>query len=347
MIVTLTPNPSVDRTFEVTTLERGEVVRALRHQLDPGGKGINVARALHANGHSATAVVPVGGLEGDQLLHLLAGTGLAVVTVPISGSVRSNVTIVEPDGTVTKLNEPGPLLSAAELDALVDAATAASRGARWLVASGSLPPSAPEELFARVVSRAREAGAAVAVDTSGPALAAALPAGPDLVKPNADELAELSGRDLATIGEVVDAARDLLDGGARIVLASLGVDGAVLVTRHLEAHASAHVATPNSSVGAGDATVAGFLSRATVDGRVAPDGHAARDGHPAADSDDLIAALRAAVAYGAAAVSLPGSEMPGPDDLRLDQVLVETPPERDRPLVAPTAADRDAMPSAP
>lgn len=143
MIVTVTPNPSVDRTFEIEQLVRGQMVRALHHQLDPGGKGINVARALHANGHRATAVVPVGGVEGHQLIQLLGGSGLAVVTVPIAGAVRSNVTIVEPDGTVTKLNEPGPTLSPAELEALLDAATATATGARWLVASGSLPPDSP------------------------------------------------------------------------------------------------------------------------------------------------------------------------------------------------------------
>lgn len=99
MIVTVTPNPSVDRTFEIEQLVRGQMVRALHHQLDPGGKGINVARALHANGHRATAVVPVGGVEGHQLIQLLGGSGLAVVTVPIAGAVRSNVTIVEPDGS--------------------------------------------------------------------------------------------------------------------------------------------------------------------------------------------------------------------------------------------------------
>ncbi len=314
MIVTVTPNPSVDRTFEIEQLVRGHMVRALSHRLDPGGKGINVARALHTNGHRVSAVMPVGGVEGDQLIHLLGGSGLAVVTVPISGSVRSNVTIVEPDGTVTKLNEPGPTLSPDEIDALLRTGTAAAGGARWLVASGSLPPDAPDDLLAQLVRGGRQVGAAVAVDTSGVALAAAVRAAPDLVKPNADELSQLTACPLVTLGDAVDAARDVLALGARAVLASLGPDGAVLVTPELAAHAELAVDTPNSSVGAGDATLAGYIS---------------------ATAGDPIGALRAAVAWGAAAVRLPGSQMPGPDDLHLEAVHVHDPPERDRPLSAP------------
>lgn len=129
MIITVTPNPSVDRALVVDRLVRGEVLRTSGHQRDPGGKGINVSRALHANGHATTAVVPIGGSEGDLLLRLLDATGLAVVTVPISGSVRSNITIAEPDGTVTKLNEPGPELAPEELRRLVDTSIAAAADA--------------------------------------------------------------------------------------------------------------------------------------------------------------------------------------------------------------------------
>lgn len=316
MIVTVTPNPSVDRTFEIEHLVRGQMVRALHHRLDPGGKGINVARALHANGHPVTAVLPVGGIEGHQLIQLLDGSGLTVVTVPIAGAARSNVTIVEPDGTVTKLNEPGPALTPAELEALLHAATTAAVGARWLVASGSLPPDAPTDLLAQLVQRTRLAGVASAVDTSGAAFSAALRAGPDLVKPNAEELAEASGHPLVTIGDVLTAARVLLAAGAGTVLASLGADGAVLVRDGLEAHAEARVDTPNSSVGAGDAALAGYLSAA----------------------DEPLAGLRAAVGYGAAAVQLPGSRLPGPTDLSLDAVQVHHPPERARPLSSPAPA---------
>lgn len=310
MIVTVTPNPSVDRTVSVDALLRGEVLRTSAQQLDPGGKGINVARALHANGHATTAVVPVGGPAGAQLLALLDGTGLDVVTVPIGGSVRSNITIAEPDGTVTKLNEPGPTLSDDEQARLIAATRAASAGADWLVVSGSLPPGTPHQLLHDLVAAGRAASARVAVDTSEEALLAALEARPDLIKPNAEELVAATGRALTSIGDVIDAARELLDRGVGAVLASLGPDGAIYVDGATCIHAELAVATPRSTVGAGDSTLAGFLTAATS---------------PAEG-------LRAAVAYGAAAVSLPGSQVPAPHDLHLDAVEVQLEPDRARPL---------------
>lgn len=310
MIVTVTPNPSVDRTLVVARLDRGEVLRTIGHQRDPGGKGLNVARALRANGHATTAVLPVGGAEGAQLLRLLEGTDLELVTVPIAGSVRSNITIAEPDGTVTKLNEPGPELSPDELRALLDASTAAAECATWLVVSGSLPPGVAAGFLAELVERGHRAGARVAVDTSGEPFATALAAAPDLVKPNAEELAEAVGRPLTTLGDAIDAAHELLDVGAGAVLASLGPDGAVYVDPELTAHAELAVRDPRSTVGAGDATLAGFLTAAD---------------HPHAG-------LRAAVAFGAAAVQLPGSQLPGPTDLQPDLVALQDPPDRARVL---------------
>jgi 1-phosphofructokinase len=226
MIVTLTPNPSVDRTIEVDELVRGAVLRAVASHVDPGGKGVNVARALAANGHK----------------------------------VRANVSVVEPDGTVTKLNEPGPALSPAELEAVVTATVAAANDADWLAVSGSPPPATPVEFYARLIELLRQCGRRVAVDTSGPPLVAALGARPDVVKPNREELAEAAGRPVATIGDAVAAAGELCRRGAMAVLASLGADGALLVDRGGAVHGEAPVARPRSAVGAGDATLAGFLA---------------------------------------------------------------------------------------
>jgi len=310
MIVTVTPNPSVDRALVVDRLVRGEVLRTSGHQRDPGGKGINVSRALHANGHATTAVVPIGGSEGDLLLRLLDGTGLAVVAVPIAGSVRSNITVAEPDGTVTKLNEPGPELAPDELRRLVDASITAAAGAEWLVGSGSLPPGAPNSLLTELIERGHAAGTRAAIDTSGAALTTALAAEPDLVKPNAEELAECTGLTLRTVGDVIDAAQALRAMGAGAVLASLGPDGALYLDDEAQAHAELAVTHPRSTVGAGDSTLAGFLTA----------------------SDHPLAGLRAEVAFGAAAVQLPGSQLPGPTDLHLDAVVVHEPPDRARVL---------------
>ncbi len=301
MIVTLTLNPSVDRTVEVETLARGEVMRAQGVRVDPGGKGINVSRALATHGRPTRAVVTVGGAEGEHLVALLRDTGIEIVPVRIHGAIRSNITVVEPDGTTTKFNEPGAELSEDELNAVFAAVREAVQSAEWLVASGSLPPGTPPGVYADLVRSLAESGTCVAVDTSGPALEAVLAAGPTLVKPNRDELAEATGRALVTIADVVDAASRLRDRGAGAVLASLGADGAVLVDDDGAIHGRTPAVPPLSSVGAGDAMLAGFLA----------------GGGKGAE------ALIEGLAWGAAAVLQPGSGMPSPDDIDRTAVRLE------------------------
>jgi 1-phosphofructokinase len=307
MIVTVTLNPSLDRTIEVPRLDRGQVLRAGAARMDPGGKGVNVSRALLANGFASQAVVPCGGDEGLQLVRLLEAEGVPLRVVPIAGHTRSNVTLVEPDGTVTKINEPGPLLSPNEFDTVIVCLLAAAESAQWVVACGSLPPGLPEQAFADLCKRLVAAGVRVAVDTSGEGLREAAQAGVALVKPNREELAEVVGSALPTMGDVVEAAQLLRAWGAGAVLASLGAEGAVLVDENGVLSGESPVTKPRSSVGAGDALLAGFLAA----------------GARGAD------ALATALTWGAAAVSLPGSRMPGPDDLRLHQAWVQ-PLEGDR-----------------
>lgn len=298
MIVTVTPNPSIDRTLEVAVLRVGEVHRAQAVRVEAGGKGVNIARALLANGADVRAVLPVGGAEGEHLLGLLHDLALDVVAVPVGGRTRVNVTLVEPAGRVTKVNAPGPALEPGELQALFKATVAAVQGAAWLAASGSLPPGAPADLYAQLVRHVHEAGARVAVDSSGAPLVDALAAEPDVVKPNEQELAEAVGRPVVTFGDVVDAARQLRERGAGAVLVSLGSAGAVLVDAAGAVHADTPPVRARSNVGAGDAALAGFL---TADGS-GPE------------------ALRHAVAWGAAAVRLPGTAMPVPQDVDLAAV---------------------------
>ncbi|MER6945067.1 1-phosphofructokinase [Nonomuraea sp. NPDC000554] len=309
MILTLTLNPSLDRTIEIASLTRAAVIRAAAARLDPGGKGVNVSRALLANAVTSRAVVPFGGDEGRQLVRLLTLEGLDMVTVPVAGTTRSNVTLAEPDGTITKINEPGTALSPAELDTIADAVLAAAHEADWVVASGSLPPEVPADVYARLCRRFAGAGIHVAVDTSGPALACALAAGPALVKPNLDELTAATGMPIRRVGDVVEAAGKLRAAGARAVLASLGGDGAVLVEEDGIWYGEAAVTEPRSAVGAGDAMLAGFLAA----------GGRGRD------------ALLEGLAWGAAAVRLPGSRMPGPADISRDAVRI-SPPDPSRPV---------------
>jgi 1-phosphofructokinase len=316
MILTVTPNPSLDRTYEVPALDRGEVLRATAERMDPGGKGVNVSRAVAAAGHRTVAVMPLGGAPGALVAELLTGQGIEVAPVPVAGATRSNIALAEPDGTLTKINAPGPELSAAEAESLlsavssVSAAFARSASPAWIACCGSLPRGLAPEWYAELVTRAHAAGARVALDTSGPSLLAALRSRPDIVKPNADELAQAVGRPLATVGDAVKAAEEVRGLGAGAVLASLGADGQLLVSSAGTFYGHAPVTAVRSNVGAGDASLAGFLAA----GGEGPD------------------ALSAAVAHGAAAVQLPGSVMPKPTDLDPSAVTVTADIPLDRAL---------------
>ena len=306
MIVTVTPNPSVDRTVRVDSIARGAVNRAQSIRVDPGGKGVNVSRALTAHGRPTTALLPLGGPEGHVLRALLADAGINVVSVPIVAATRSNIAIIEPDGTTTKVNEPGPSLQHREQEQLLAAAVLLlDEQPDWLVCSGSLPPGVDAGFYAELVTAAHERGVPIAVDTTGQALAQAAAAGADLLKPNEEELAHATQRRLRTLGDVV-AAADQLRGSHAQVVVSLGARGALLVAdgSAVLASVAATDRTPVSTVGAGDSLLAGYLHAGSHDA----------------------AALAVGVAWGTAAVYLPGSQMPGPAEVAGIEVALSDPP---------------------
>ena len=283
MIVTVTPNPSIDRTIQIDRLERGKMIRARAASSEAAGKGLNVSLALATQGVDTSAVLPLAADSATVYLRLLADA-VPITAVPVKGATRVNLSLVEPDGTVTKVNEPGPRLDADDIDAIL-AATSAVAGAGWIVGCGSLPPGAPSDFYARLAGLASP-GRRVAVDTSGDALGPAVCAGAALIKPNSAELEELVGRPLATIGDAVTAARELIARGCHSVLVSLGPDGALFVDADRTAHAEASVNDVANTVGAGDALLAGFLAAG-------------------GEAD----ALEVAVAWSVAAIRSPGTRM--------------------------------------
>ncbi|MET9017576.1 1-phosphofructokinase [Streptomyces olivaceoviridis] len=315
MILTVTPNPSLDRTYEVQALKRGEVIRAETERMDPGGKGVNVSRAVAAAGRRTVAVLPLGGAPGALVAELLHAQGIEVAPVPVVGATRSNIALAEADGVLTKVNAPGPELSGPEQELLLDTVRSQSRDADWIACCGSLPRGLAPSWYADVVTRAHAGGARIALDTSGRALLEALRARPDVVKPNAEELAEAVARPLTTVGDALKAAEEVRSMGARAVLASLGADGQLLVSDDGAWFGSARVSAVRSNVGAGDASLAGFL----IAGGTGPD------------------ALASAVAHGAAAVQLPGSVMPTPADLDPAAVTVTADIPVDRELREPAS----------
>ncbi|TFC94669.1 MULTISPECIES: 1-phosphofructokinase family hexose kinase [Cryobacterium] len=321
MIITLTPNPSLDRTIELSgPLARGEVQRAGSSHEEPGGKGVNIVRALKASDVRSLAILP--GDDLDPVLVALRAAGVPHLGMPIGATIRSNIALTERDGTTTKVNVPGPVLSAAQQGELIELVMQKAEGASWLVLAGSLPPGVPVDFYAEITrelrSRFGSKAPQVAVDSSGSPLAAAVTAGPDLIKPNAEELAELTGMPDPDSLEgdpvlVARAAQRLVATGVGAVLATLGSQGAVLVTADGAWLAQTPPMVAVSTVGAGDSALAGFLL-STIAGDTAPE------------------SLRQAAAHGAAAASLPGSTVPAlhqtkPGDVTL--TLLNTHPKED------------------
>ncbi|QTE30563.1 1-phosphofructokinase family hexose kinase [Pengzhenrongella sicca] len=323
MIVTFTPNPSLDRTIELEgELARGDVQRAVGARQEPGGKGVNICRALDSSGVSCLALLP--GDDADPVLLALTAQAIPHIGLHIGATLRSNVAITEPDGTTTKVNEPGPALTVEQQRDLVELVLAKAEGASWLVLAGSLPPGVPADFYAGITRELRERLGAnapkVAIDSSGAPLAASVVAHPDLLKPNAEELAELAGWSDGPSLEAdpmlaAKAARRLVDGGVGAVLATLGSKGAVLVTAAGSWLARGPKIVARSTVGAGDCALAGFLL-SNVAGASAPD------------------SLGQAVAHGAAAAELPGSTVPTLSQTRPEAVtvtaLVSDPKEDDQ-----------------
>ena len=316
MIVTLTLNPSLDRTLELDELVRGGVLRTAEPTLEPGGKGVNVTRALASNGVASIAVLPVGGGEGNELRTLLETAGVRAHFVPVAGRTRSNITIAEHNGTITKLNEPGFSLSDDDLATLVRVLRTIVTAGDWVVMSGSVPPGFSAAQITEISDALATLEVNLAIDTSGDALVASLAARPRLIKPNRDELCEIVGRPVTSIADVIAAATEVRDRGVDLVLVSLGSDGAVLVTPDATLIGESVVERPRSTVGAGDSFLAGFLSKFTR------------------DESDLESALLEALAWGAAATSLPGSAVPSPADIDHTHVQLVWQPDLDRPLVA-------------
>ncbi len=313
MIVTLTANPSIDRTVLLShPLERGEVQRAESVTSQAGGKGVNISRAAVSAGMATLAVLPVA--EDDPFALELRAAGIPAEAVGSTGAPRVNLTISEPGGTTTKLNSPGPVLDDDVRDRLRRALVSHAPRDGWVVLAGSLPPGCPDDWYAQLTLQLRASGARVAVDTSDAPLAALVAAlddphgpRPDLMKPNGHELASLTGGDAELIEAeplaAAEAARTLVARGVGSVLATLGAGGAVLVDATGSWHATPPPTHVLSTVGAGDSSLFGYLLS-----------------HLRGESPAQRLAL--AVAYGSAAAALPGTTIPEPSQVRPGRVEV-------------------------
>lgn len=256
MIVTVTLNPALDITYTIEQLKAGTTHRPSVHA-QAGGKGVNVARTLHALGRDTVAVLPLGGFDGQAVRAELAAAGVPHHAIPIAGATRRTVTVVEAEsGLATGFNESGPVIAAdewAEICAAVASLleTAVLDAAPVLVLSGKLPRGLPDDAYAELIALADEFGVPAILDTEGAPLLAALAAGPAIVKPNTYELLDATG-----MTDSRAAAEELVKRGARAVVSSHGPDGLTALTADGTWTAKPPRVEGGNPTGAGDASVA-------------------------------------------------------------------------------------------
>jgi 6-phosphofructokinase 2 len=292
MILTITLNPALDKSFSVERLEPDHKLRCPNPVVEAGGGGINVARGIRRLGGPAEAFLLSGGRNGQHLQDLVATEGIPLHPFGISHETRESIMVAEQaTGRQYRIVAEGPAVTPEEADALLRALDALEPFPEWVVASGSLPAGLPTDFYATLAARLHARGARVILDTGGEALRAALHGHVWMVKPNLSELAALSGRDTLELDDVDDAARQLLrEGGLSAVAVSMGPAGAMLVTDEEVVQVPAPVVPRKSTVGAGDSMVAGMA-------------WSLHEGRPMVD------ALRMGVACGTAATMNPGTQL--------------------------------------
>ncbi|UFN51204.1 1-phosphofructokinase [Roseomonas sp. OT10] len=292
MIVTVTLNPALDLTIALERLAVGAVNRARRAELRPAGKGVNVAAMLAVLGEPVAAGGLLPEADADAFARFLGGLGVGDAFHRVPGHVRINVKLVEDaDGNVTDVNPPGPPAPADALAGVAARIAALDPAPGIAVLSGSLPPGLPASAWADLAAAQRAAGRLVLLDSSGKALETALAGGADVIKPNRDELAALLGRPLPDRASLVEAARALRAQGIGRVVVSAGGEGALFALPDATLWAVPPKVPLTTTVGAGDAMVAGLVA-------------ALARGLSAEDT------ARLATACGAAAVSRPPEGLP-------------------------------------
>lgn len=260
MIVTVTMNPSIDKTVRLSSFEHGGLNRIKDVTLDASGKGINVSLTIKELGGESVACGFIGGNNGIMIAHAMEEEGIDCDFVQIEQEIRINTKIAEEDGTVTELNEAGPFVSEDKQEELLRKLMCYATANTWFVLSGSVPPGIPKTIYRDITEAAHEKGAKVFLDADGELFTYAIEANPDIIKPNRDELRRFLGRsgDLSK-EQMLQAGEQFLKQGIGTVIISLGQDGAIFLTRERKVKCSAISVDVRSTVGAGDAMVAAFV----------------------------------------------------------------------------------------
>jgi len=290
-IATITLNPSLDRTITVPGLKVNESNRWTSVHYYAGGKGIDVSRAIHEMGGQTTAYGFIGGHEGRSLEILLDEEGVLFSFTPIRQETRVNFVISDTKASQqTIINAPGPRISKRELERFLNKLRGIYPSLKLMVASGSVPPGVPVDIYYTIVAEAKDRGIRTALDSAGQWLEEGIKAKPYLIKPNVLEAEELLKTELPTEEAIARAALTLVEMGIEIAVISRGKDGIIAASKHGIFKAVSPEVKVRSAVGAGDCTVAGLVLKL-------------------AQGEPLIEACRLAVAMGTATVLTPGTEL--------------------------------------
>lgn len=259
MILTITLNPTIDKSTSVGKIEPDSKLRCAPMKHEPGGGGINVSKALKKLGCTSKTLFPAGGYNGLMLKHLLHDEQIDAEIIPVEKETRENFIVLETSTNKQyRFNLPGEPTSIPLVDKVIEYIQA--NRFDYIIASGSLLPGLKEDAYAQLAEAAAEAGSKFILDTSGPALEAAASKGVYLLKPNIGELAKLCGIQWLELDGVEDAARSLIaKGEVTLVAVSMGKDGAMLVSKEAAYKVTAPQVEKRSTVGAGDSMVAGMV----------------------------------------------------------------------------------------
>jgi 1-phosphofructokinase/tagatose 6-phosphate kinase len=268
MIITVTLNAAIDRTLVVPNFRLGRRHRSVEQQTFPGGKGVNVARAIKRLGRPVVATGFAGGATGTRIVEALTEESILSDFVRIGEESRTNTAVLDPTtGVQTEVNERGPAITAQELELFSDKLLYLAQGAAICVFAGSLPRGVPADVYANLVRELRKLGVTCVLDTDGDALRQAVRAEPDVVTPNVDEAEELVGHEFGGEEDRVYALGEMAELGARQAImtvpdgcyARVTVEGSPRLYRVRIAELEARAA-----IGSGDAFVAGYVARRYV-----------------------------------------------------------------------------------
>ncbi|UOF92835.1 1-phosphofructokinase [Fodinisporobacter ferrooxydans] len=286
--MTVTVNPAIDLTVYTDSLQIGEINAVESMRKDSGGKGINVSKVLKNLDVLTVATGFLAGEAGCWIRDELKNKSISHDFLETSGETRTNVKIIASD-VETQLNGSGPELTETDINRLIEKLNDLLQDGDGLILAGSLPKQTDPGMYRQIIQSLKNQ-VFVAVDTSGAALAETIEARPHFLKPNEEELNQLFDTALETETEIIDAAYKLREKGVEIVLISRGEKGSIMVSAAGTCKAIPPVITPVSTIGAGDSTVAGFVSKYL-------------------QTKDLIRSLRFANACGVATTLKPGSQV--------------------------------------